>query len=650
MQQNSSDMENSINEEWIVTNALGGYASSTVIGQNTRCYHGLLVAALEPPTNRQVLVAKIEERLFFDSICFELSTNQYPGVRHPNGAQFLEHFQPAPYPLWNYKTADWHLEKSIFMVQNSNTTLVNYTNKSSKALVLELHPLYTSTDFHHTFHQKSEFDFYSEINSNSLKTHPQQGKTPIFTQWTAGEFIEENAWFKNIQLPLEKSRGLEDQTDYYQIGYVKYELQPNESLALLFSIDQSPENSDINLLISTEKERLATHNALVTNTFYKDLLQSGSQFIVNRKSTQGASIIAGYHWFSDWGRDTMIAMRGLTIATGNKMVSESILNTFFKYINQGMIPNRFPDNCEDKIEYNTIDASLWLFITVYDFYTKFQDLDFIKNHIEALKEVLDWHINGTRYDIHVTPEGFLYGGQEGVQLTWMDAIVHGKVITPRMGCPVEINALWYNALRIYAEFCRVLNIEFEHKYADTLSRFEYNFHNFFVNEQGTLHDVIIPNGPTDASFRSNQIYCLSLPFTLLNQDHQKHIFEAIKSKLFTPYGLRTLEKDHPEFEKIYQGNQWNRDHAYHQGTVWTYIIYEYYEAFFKLYGATEENKRTVIAELLPLKNHFYNHQGLHCISEVFDGDNPQEGKGTIQQAWSVSALIQLYTQYKLYEL
>lgn len=643
-------MVESTNEEWIVTNGLGGYASSTVSGENTRRYHGLLVAALAPPTNRQVVVAKIEERVLFNSTYHDLSTNEYPGVRSPNGTQYLENFKASPFPLWNYKTADWKLEKSIFMVQNSNTVLVNYCNKGTNAMILELHSLYSFTDFHSTFHENAVTDFYSEIDTSSIKTYPKFRAKPIFTRWTKGEFAEARAWYKNIQLPLEKSRGLDDVSDYYRIGYIRYELKPKESITLLLSVDETIVDKDINSLLIAEKERLNATNSSISNIFYKDLLQSGSQFIVNRKSTNSASIIAGYHWFSDWGRDTMIAMRGLTIATNNKNASKSILATFFKYINQGMIPNRFPDNSEDKIEYNTIDASLWLFIAVYEYYKKFQDVAFIKEHLNSLKEILDWHINGTRYNIHVTPEGFLYGGQDGVQLTWMDAIVNGKVITPRMGCPVEINALWYNALKIHSEFCTVLNVTLEQKYTDITNRFESNFETFFINSEGTLNDVIIPNGSTDSRFRSNQIYCLSLPFTLLNQDQQKHIFEAIKTKLHTPYGLRTLEKDNPEFIGLYQGSQWERDHAYHQGTVWPYIISEYYEVFFKLYGDSEENKRKVIAELLPLKNHFYNEQGLHCISEVFDGDTPQEGKGTIQQAWSVAALIKLYTDYKLYAI
>lgn len=643
-------MIESINQEWIITNGLGGYSSSSVIGENTRRYHGLLVAALEPPTNRTVIVAKIEERILFDGVYHELSTNEYPGVQYPNGTQYLDSFEASPFPLWVYKSSSWELEKSVFMVQNSNTSIVNYCNKGSDSIIIELHSLYAFTDFHRTFHNNSDTNFYTEMSTHSMKTYPELDAKPIFTRWTSGEFIEDRNWNRNIQLPLEKSRGLDGEADYYKIGYIRHELKPNESISLLFSVDESVENTDINSLLIVEKERLSANNNSVKNTFYKDLLQSGNQFVVNRKSTNSATIIAGYHWFSDWGRDTMIAMRGLTIATGDKSVSESILATFFKYINQGMIPNRFPDNCEDKIEYNTIDASLWLFIAMHDNYKKFQNLDFIKTHLDALKDILDWHIQGTRYDIHVTPEGFLYGGQDGVMLTWMDAIVNGKIITPRIGCPVEINALWYNALKIYAEFNAILDINLDQQYTDIISRFERNFETFFVNSEGTLHDIVIPNGPTDNSFRSNQIYCLSLPFTILNTEHQKHIFEAIKSKLLTPYGLRTLEKNNPEFKAVYQGDQWERDHAYHQGTVWPYIISEYYEVFFKLYGDNEENKRKVIDELKPLKNHFYKEQGLHCISEVFDGQNPNEGKGTIQQAWSISALLKLYTDYKLYEI
>ena len=638
------------NQEWIITNDLGSYASSTVTGENTRRYHGLLVAALEPPTNRTIIVAKIEERILFDGVYYDLSTNKYPGVQYPKGMQYLENFEASPFPLWKYKNPDWALEKSIFMVQNSNTSLVNYCNKGKNTIILELHSLYSFTDFHVTFHENQATNFYSEIGINMMKTYPKYGALPIFTRWTSGEFIEERSWYKNIQLSEEKERGLDAEADYYRIGYIKIELKPNESFTALFSLDETMADKDINSMLIKEKERLNANFSTISNQFYKDLLQSGSQFLVNRKSTGSASIIAGYHWFSDWGRDTMIAMRGLTIATKNKNISESILTTFFKYINQGMIPNRFPDNSEDKIEYNTIDASLWLFISVYDYYKKFEDLDFIKEHITALRDILDWHIKGTRYNIQVTPEGFLYGGQDGVQLTWMDAIVNGKVITPRIGCPIEINALWYNALKIYDAFCIILKNDLDAKYSDIIRRFEKNFESYFLNSEGVLNDVVIPNGQNDTSFRSNQIYCLSLPFTLLNQDQQKTIFEAIKSKLWTPYGLRTLDKDNLNFQGIYQGDQWHRDHAYHQGTVWPYILGDYYQAFFKLYGDTEENKRQVIAELLPLKNHFYKEQGLHCISEVFDGENPQQGKGTIQQAWSVSALIQLYTDYKLYEV
>ncbi len=377
---------------------------------------------------------------------------------------------------------------------------------------------------------------------------------------------------------------------------------------------------------------------------------AGNRFLVHRTSTKSESIIAGYHWFTDWGRDTMISMRGLTIATGRKAISKSILTTFFKSIDQGMIPDRFPDNGDGTVEYNSMDATLWLFVATFEYHKKFGDTAFVKKHLKALKGILDAHINGTRYNIHVTKEGFLYGGQEGEQLTWMDAIVNGKVITPRMGCPVEVNALWYNALNIYQFFCLALEMQPNKEYRNIILKFESNFPKMFTNAEGTLYDVIVPGVSADNSFRPNQLFCLSLPFPLLDSAQQKTIFEAVTEKLLTPFGLRTLDTDNPNFKASYQGDQWSRDHAYHQGTVWPYLLYDYYCAFFRMYGVNIKNRRKVIADLTDLKVHFYEHEGLHCISEIFDGLEPNRGKGCIHQAWSVAALIKLYADYELFEL
>lgn len=643
-------MDNIFTNEWIQTNGLGGYASSTVEGGNTRRYHAILVATLTPPTDRKIIVAKVEERVIVGDDYHDLSTNNYKDVIHPNGYNYLKGFKAVPFPVWDYQSDDFHLEKQILMVQNENATLVKYINKGNKPVNIEIHPLYAFTDYHTLFHESAFMNFYSDINKNHLKTFPHYQSIPVFTKWTKGKFSEKREWYKNIYLPMENFRGLDDYCDYYKIGYINCELQPQEELTLLFTLNEELLENDLTKLFLTQKQKVVKQKVQYNSEFYHHLLKAGEQFLVYRKSTDSQSVIAGYHWFTDWGRDTMIAMRGLTIATGNQEASKAILVTFFETINQGMLPNRFPDNTQDKVEYNTIDATLWLFISLYDYYKKFHDTTFVKEHINILKDILDWHIKGTRYNIHATPEGFLYGGQNGKQLTWMDAKVDGKVITPRIGCPVEINALWYNALNIYNFFCKETGSEISGNFKEIVSKIETNFVNSFMNKEGTLYDVIVPEVSSDDDFRPNQIYALSLPFTMLNKEQEKVIFEAIKEKLWTPYGLRTLEETNPKFESKYFGNQWQRDHAYHQGTVWPFLLEPYYQAFFKIYGTSLKNKKIVIDELKALKNHFDNEQGLHCISEIFDGKDPKQGKGTIQQAWSISAVIKLYSDFRLYEI
>ncbi len=644
-------MHELFDQEWLSTNGLGGYASSSVSGANTRHYHGLLIAAFKPPTDRKVLVAKVEERVFLNGKYDDLATNQYPNVIYPAGTRFLRKFRANPVPHWSYGTETWKLEKRVSMVQGSNTTLIAYTNTGSTPYLLEVHPLYAYTDFHSSFKENAAFDFYTEFYPEHLKTYPIYGSPPVFTSWTGGNFLEARDWYRNVQLPKSQKRGLDSDCDYYRIGYLKKQLKPNEQIILCFSVADDIVTKDLKNLWDLASKKVLIVPQKSKLNFYKDLLIAGNQFLVNRESTQSESIIAGYHWFADWGRDTMISMRGITIATGRKAISKSILSTFFSSIDKGMIPDRFPDNGNEMVAYNSMDATLWLFIATYEYYLKFGDSGFIKKRMKALKDILEHHIAGTRYNIHVTEEGLLFGGQEGQQLTWMDAMVNGKVITPRMGCPVEINALWYNALRIYRFFSIALHGAVDRTYDELIEKFQMNFPKMFTNEQRTLYDVISPNGSPDNSFRPNQLFCISLPFTVLNPKQEKFIFEAVKTRLYTPFGMRTLAVDDPNFVGIYEGDQWSRDHAYHQGTVWPFLLYDYYHSFFRIYGKSQKNKKRVVGELAGLKDHFYNHNGLHCISEIFDGKEPSQGhgKGCIQQAWSVAALIKLYTDYGLFE-
>jgi predicted glycogen debranching enzyme len=381
-----------------------------------------------------------------------------------------------------------------------------------------------------------------------------------------------------------------------------------------------------------------------TNQFFADLAAIADQFIVFRESTQSYSIIAGYHWFTDWGRDTMIALQGLGIALGKQVISKSILGTFLKSIDQGMLPNRFSDNEKDMPEYNTIDATLWLFDTLYKYYQKFGDAELIKENLPLLEEILKWHIEGTRYNIHVTADGFLAGGEGLSQLTWMDARIGDFVVTPRQGLSVEIQALWYNALQVYLHFSTKFSPAsntFPSIIQQTAKKLKTNFKSYFLNEKGYLNDVLQEDKKADDAIRPNQIYALSLSFPILDKETGKSVLRNVDQHLFTSYGLRTLSPEHPEFKPVYQGNQWERDTAYHQGTVWPFLLSDYFQACKYVYGLTSDVLEKIESSVEVLKKHFYEEGCIQGIAEIFDGQNPDEGKGTINQAWSVSTLIQI---------
>lgn len=637
-------------KEWLLTNGLGSYSSGTVGGPNTRSYHGLLISSLNPPTDRYLLVADIEEEITVNRESIYLQGNSYVGNQNAEKSSYFKSFSASDFPTWTYSDdKNWNLEKTLFMPQGVNAILVRYKNSGNTNIILTLHPLYSYGDFMSTFKEDSKFAFLSKIEDYSIETYAMPEAKPIYTVWSAGEFTEIRTWYKDILLAEERDRGYGSVCDYYQLGTLQKSLEPGEELILAFSseeyVDTNDLGNEIKKIIVQKQQKYKGRKP----SFYKDLLLSSEQFLVDRNSTESKSIIAGYHWFADWGRDTMIAMRGLTIATGKQEISKSILKSYLESLNKGMLPNRFPDYSGDVVEYNTIDATLWLFISLYDYYLKFADDEFIELQLDKLKGILDQHLAGTRYNIHVTEEGFLYGGEDGVQLTWMDAKVDEEVITPRIGCPVEINALWYNALKIYEFFCKKCTKEFGVEYAKVVSKLEKNFVKMFSNSSGTLYDVIIPGKSEDNSFRPNQIFAVSLPFTMLNKKQQKKIFEATREKLYTFYGLRTLAMEDPSFEGVYFGDQQHRDQAYHQGTVWPFLLHEYFLAYIKIYGDGLKQRKTIFNELEQLRFHFYNDAGIQCISEIFDGLNPEKGKGCIQQAWSVGAILKLYIDFNLGE-
>jgi predicted glycogen debranching enzyme len=629
------------NKEYIVTNGIGGYSSSSLCGMNTRRYHGLLVASLNPPVERYVVVSKIEETIIqSNGEIINISTNQYPGTFYPNGYMHQHRFTKQPIPTFFYKLeSGLQVEKSICMAYGSNTTIVAYFNSGSVDFELNMNPFYVLRDYHSLNAETQVNAYATEINDNYIAIGYHGMPQKVYCKIRNGVFKDSKAIYYNVEYFQEQSRGFDFAENMFSAGSFSTHLKPGESVQIVFSLEEAILQQHPQNLIAEEIIRLQNIAVDEKNTFLKDLIISGNQFIVDRKSTNQKSIIAGYHWFTDWGRDTMIAMRGLTIATGEKEISESILTSFLANLSEGMLPNRFSDKNEAP-EYNTADATLWMFVVLYEYYQKFKDLDFIQRYFEQLKEIITTHINGTRYNIKVNEDGMLYAGEEGVQITWMDAKVGDFVVTPRIGYTVELNMLWYNTLKIFDFFSKALqNTSF---LVDIyINKIENNFHQYFWNDYSFLNDVISADKHADQSFRPNQIYAISLPFTLLNEMEGIMVLHSMKEKLLTSYGLRSLSTDHEKFIAEYKGDSWHRDNAYHQGTVWSFLLPEFCLGWLKQYQYSVTAVKQVRQWIAPLEDHFYNHNGIEAISEIFDGLNPSDGKGCIQQAWSVGMLIKL---------
>lgn len=643
-------------EEWLLTNGLGGYASSSLCGANTRRYHGLLVASLNPPTQRMAVVSKVEETISTSRDCVvSISSNQYPDqVVHPQGYQYLKSFERNPLPVMTFHVCGAELQKTVFMPQGSNTTVVEYRNTGESAFKLRMNPWLVWRDYHSLMHENATFDFWHELKGNALRVHAHYGAPALYIGFSAGNFKQQNYWVKNLHYNEETARGLDDTEDCRCIGEIEVYLHAGEQVHLVFTLEEAMLKADPEKLKQAELKRLEALNPHSKSVFFNDLSIAADQFLVQRSSTNSETLIAGYPWFTDWGRDTMIAMRGLVIAAGRKEEARSIIRTFLKYLDKGMLPNRFPDQGEMP-EYNTIDATLWLFVVLYEYWLKFDDLKFVATIFPHLETIIAAHREGTRFNIHTLPEGLLFGGAGLSQLTWMDARIGDHVVTPRQGCPVEVNALWFNALKIAAFFQEKLQKGIKGKkkaqpeidYESLAATVRDAFRRYFFNDQWYLNDVVIPGQYADASIRPNQIYAVSLPFPLLESAEEKMVLAIVKQHLLTPLGLRTLNPGHPDFKAEYKGDPRERDNAYHQGTVWPFLLGEYWLAHLKVNKYTQKAQREVLAGMKALEDHFYNNGCLYGISEVFDGMNPGRGKGCFQQAWSVGMLLKVWSVLKI---
>ena len=654
------DLALSESKEWLITNGIGGYGAGTVSGLQTRRYHGLLIAALNPPLGRTLLLAKLNETLVYDGQKHELYCDRWAdGSVSPEGYKYLNNFfLVGTTPVWEYEFGDALLEKRVWMEQGENTTYIRYTLKRGDfPLDLSLQALVNYRDHHGDTHATDwemqidsiaggiEVRAYPD-NDNSLYLFSNKESEPQLN-WQASHL-----WCHNYSLAQEKYRGLIYCEDRLLAATGEVTLCEEDSITIVASTEPKPNlNSESawkkqykyeqDLLNKPQRLELGkSDRSSIPPQWISQLVLAANQFIVDRPtktSRDGKTIIAGYPWFNDWGRDTMISLPGLTLAIGRPSVARFILRTYAEYISEGMLPNVFGDD-NDKPDYNTVDATLWYFEAIFAYYQDTLDKSLVKELFPILADIIINYSKGTRYNIHQDSDGLLYAGEAGQQLTWMDAKVDDWVVTPRTGKAVEINALWYNALIVMEQ----LAIEIDRpqlEYTQLAGVVRQGFQKFWNGNAGYCYDVIDTPKGNDHTLRPNQIFAVSLPSvkhvpSLLTLQQQKSVIEIVTDELLTPCGLRTLASNHPNYKPTYGGDRRSRDGAYHQGTVWAWLIGHFIQAHLKVYQQPEVARQFLepFADLLETGC-------VGKIGEIFDAESPHAPRGCISQAWSVAEVL-----------
>ena len=647
------DLTAAESREWLVTNGIGGYASGTIAGSQTRRYHGLLVAALRPPVGRTQLVSAIDEIVHYGGTSFSLATHRWAsGAVDPKGFFLLEDFHlEASMPVWTYALADALLEKRVWMRQGENTTFITYTLlRGGAALEIEMKALVNYRDFHSLTHAGNWRMKITPLEQG-IRVEAFDGATPFYLKSSAPKCEPRHEWYLGYNFAEETARGLEDREDRLFAGLFRAKLEVGSSVTLVASTEAVASfdgetaraeraNHDVKLFQEWQAKNEAF--AAEAPSWFWQLILAADQFIVRRglpEEPDGHSVIAGYHWFGEWGRDAMIALPGLTLATGRASVARQILMAFSRYVDGGMLPNNFPDG-GGKPEYNTVDATLWYFESIRQYFEATRDAMTLQKLFPVLASMIEAHIAGTRYNIHVDlADGLLSAGGPGVQLTWMDAKIGDWVVTPRAGKPVEINALWINALETMGGFARVL-AKPNDAYERNAAKAKKSFQRFWNAERNCCFDVIdSPGIGNDASLRPNQIFAVSLPVSPLNPEQQKRVVDVCARYLLTSHGLRSLAPGEPGYSGRYEGSPHDRDAVYHQGTVWGWLLGPFALAHYRVY----QDRETALRFLDPLGRQIQA-GGLGTLSEIFDGDAPFTPRGCIAQAWTVAEVLRAWQE------
>lgn len=706
--------EKDVNDEreYLVTNGLGSYASANIWGANTRRYHGLLVAALQPPVRRIMMFSRIDEVISVNEIETTLSTNFWKsGAVSPEGFKSLTAFYPFPVPTWLYRVNGGLLTKQVAMMPGKQQVAVGYTwhgdrirtttrdlrvlHDAEESAHLRLHMLVNYRDFHSATTGSDDWHFEQHQESELVRIRAFPDAQSLSIYYDRGTYTQASDWYRDYYWPREAERGLEDREDCYHAGVLETKLLSGQSVTIFGAIDDVLFRSidevvkiswahKKRLLISASASPMHVGEAVGVDPIWRQAVPAGlddgtplipqqmlilaaDDFVVRRQSTRSNSIVAGYHWFSDWGRDSMISLAGLALATGRTKVARSVLETFGAYLSEGMLPNFFPDSGQAP-QYNTSDATLWWASALLRYYRETTDTNFIREQLPLLESVVEWHQKGTRHGLKMDPaDGLITAGDASVQLTWMDAKVGDLVVTPRSGKAVEINALWYNFLKtIEFLYCASgsaglhesppgkpglvgASRKSEH-YAEIAELVKSNFGKFWNDKAGCFYDYIRDDGVADKSVRPNQLLAASLTFPVATQAQAKSMLAVVESDLLTPKGLRTLSPHDLDYKGSYgngkeHANQYDRDVTYHQGTVWPWLFGPWVDSRVYAFGNEAENYNFISDKLSAIFNHVLSEGCIGSVSEIFDGDAPHAPRGCVAQAWSVAELLRILKDY-----
>lgn len=640
-----------LKREWLLTNGLGGYASSTIFGCNTRKYHGLLVYPLRPPLGRRMILSRFEEILTLEGKTYRLSPCFKPEAGDFSGDGHLVNFRMAPFPLFTFAIDDWEIEKRIILSHGKNIVSVKYKvlygNGKAK---LTLIPFISFRGIHTVQTRNPDVSPLLQINDpHKIAFKFEHHDSNFYFIHNAREISPFLPDMEEFEYPVEKERGYEYREHLFKICGFHYDLsQDNPSYILcgagdISDVDPSTIRSEeVHRHRSLWRKSMELHPEKKDDPVLSNLFAAADAFIVKQNSE--IDVMAGYPWFSLWSRDALISFPGLFLITGRYEEARSFLLSFLRHYKDGLFPNFFPEKGESLL-YNTVDASLWFINSVYEYYLHTKDKDTIRTPLfDVVKDIIHRYISGTHFNIHQEKDSLIWAGEKEWPVTWMDAIIGENAVTPRIGKNVEINALWYHALRIAAFLADLMDDEQMYAaYEMHAEKVRISFEEkFWYEEGGYLYDTIGANGP-DSSIRPNQIFAISLAHQIIKGEKAEKILDHVTRHLLTPYGLRTLAPGHPDYKPRYKGNQNARDLAYHQGTVWPWLMGAYIDGLLNVRGCAKETITGARRLLDPLIGHL-NEAGLGSISELFDGDPPQTPCGAFAHATSVAEVLRVYVK------